>query len=261
MTKQKDLKRVVRTRMQKTGESYTAARLHVVAKRDGAAANEGAARESATKEGAAKESVAKNVAAKKAAASPQEAVPGYAALAGMSDATIAAKTGCTWEKWVAHLDYFGAADKPHREIVDHVHEKFGVPGWWAQSVTVGYERIRGLREIGQRRSGAYEATKSKTIAVPVGRLYAAFADAKARKRWLPGVALVVRKTTPEKSVRITWDDGTSVEAGFYPKGPEKSMVAVAHTKLTERARADELKRFWGERLDALAEQLTGGGGR
>ena len=58
--------------------------------------------------------------------------------------------------------------------------------------------------------------------MPVGRLFAAFADAKARKRWLP-----------------------------------KSMVAVAHTKLPDRARADKLKRFRGERLDALAEQLAG----
>jgi uncharacterized protein YndB with AHSA1/START domain len=241
MTKQKDLKRVVRTRMQKTGESYTAARIHVLGKRDGAA----------------KKSGAKQAAAKKPAKPAKEAKPDYAALAGMSDETIAAKTGCTWEKWVGHLDYFGAADKPHREIVDHVNEKFGIPGWWAQSVTVGYERIRGLREIGQRRGGSYETTKSKTIAAPVARLFAAFADAKARKRWLPGVELVVRKATPDKSVRITWVDGTSVEAGFYPKGPEKSMVAVAHTKLPDRARADELKRFWGERLDALAEQLAG----
>jgi uncharacterized protein YndB with AHSA1/START domain len=238
MTKQKDLKRVVRTRMQKTGESYTAARVHVLGKRDGAA-----------KKGAAKQAAAIKPA--------KEAKPDYAALAGMSDETIAAKTGCTWEKWVGHLDYFGAADKPHREIVDHVHGKFGVPGWWAQAVTVGYERIRGLREIGQRRGGSYEATKSKTIGVPVARLFAAFADTKARKRWLPGVDLAVRKATPDKSVRITWSDGTSVEAGFSSKGPEKSMVAVAHTKLPDRARADELKRFWGERLAALAEQLAG----
>jgi hypothetical protein len=33
MTKQKDLKRVVRARMQKTGESYTTARLHLVKNR------------------------------------------------------------------------------------------------------------------------------------------------------------------------------------------------------------------------------------
>ncbi len=230
MPKQKDLKRVVRTRMRKTGESYTSARVHVLGKRDGAA--------------------------KKSAKPAKEPTPDYAALAGMSDEAIQAKTGCTWEQWVGHLDYWGAADKPHREIAEHVKQKFGVPDWWTQTVTVGYERIRGLRAIGQRRSGSYEATKSKTIAAPLDRLYAAFADAKQRKRWLGDVALVVRKATTDKSMRITWDDGTSVEVGFYAKGAAKSMVAVAHTKLPDKARADELKRFWSERLDALAAQLA-----
>jgi len=271
MPKQKDLKRVVRARMRKTGESYTTARLHVLGKRKPAAKQAAAATKAAStvqRAAAVKQPVAAAKRPVKAAAatSAKKAPPkapaktaksDYAALAGMSDETIAAKTGCTWEKWVGHLDHFGAADKPHREIVDHVHGKFGIPGWWAQSVTVGYERIRGLRAIGQRRGGSYETTKSKTVGVPVERLFAAFADARSRQRWMPGVTFTVRKATPSKSLRITWDDGTSVEAGFYPKGPGKSMVAVAHTKLPNRARADELKRFWGERLDALAAQLAG----
>jgi uncharacterized protein YndB with AHSA1/START domain len=266
MPKQKDLKRVVRARMRKTGESYTSARVHVLGKREAAARKAaGTTRKSAA---AAKPpatsakrpaKAATKTSAKKAPAKARakEAKSDYAALAGMSDETIAAKTGCSWEKWVNHLDHFGAASKPHGEIARHVHEKFGVPGWWAQAVTVGYERIRGLRAIGQRRSGSYEVSKSKTVAAPVEQLFAAFADERARQRWMPGVAFTVRKATPSKSMRITWDDGTSVEAGFFPKGPGKSMVAVAHTKLPDKARADELKRFWGEHLDALAGQLAG----
>jgi uncharacterized protein YndB with AHSA1/START domain len=258
MAKQKDLKRVVRARMRKTGESYTTARVHVLGKRDAGAKKKAAAAAKSTRKAPAK--AAAPVAAKKKAPAKTRAKAAesdFAALAGMSNETIEAKTGCTWERWVAHLDRWGALDKPHREIVDHVHEKFGVPGWWAQGVTVGYERIRGLRAIGQRRSGSWETTKSKTVAVPVEQLFAAFADERMRERWMPGVSLTVRKATASKSLRITWNDGTSVEAGFYPKGPEKSMVAVAHTKLKDRARADELKRFWSERLDALAEQLAG----
>jgi uncharacterized protein YndB with AHSA1/START domain len=245
MPQQKDLKRVVRARMQKTGESYTAARVHVLAKRDSAAAKKTSTPESGGTR-------------KRAAAKPVEPKPDYAGLAGMSDATIKARTGCDWERWVKHLDHWGAADKTHREIAAHVHEKFGVPEWWTQSVTVGYERIKGLRAIGQRRSGVYETSKSKTIAVPLAKLYAAWATPAARKRWLPGVKLTVRKANADKSMRITWDDGTSVEVGFFAKGAAKSMVAVQHGKLSDRARADELKRFWGERLDALAASLTAG---
>jgi hypothetical protein len=232
MTKQKDLKRVVRTRMQKTGESYTAARLHVVGKRG---------------------------AAKKAAAAPAEPPPDYSALSGIADETILAKTGADWATWTRRLDAFGAAEKPHRDAAEYVHREFGVAGWWSQSVTVGYERIRGLRAIGQRRGGGYEASKSKTFAVPVATLFAAWTDARARRRWLPGVALKVRGATPYKTVRITWDDGTSVVAGFMDKGAAKSAVAIQHSKLPDRARVEELKRFWSERFAALDLYLAKGG--
>jgi len=82
---------------------------------------------------------------------------------------VKASTGCTWERWVKALDRVAAHTWPHRRIARYVHEKYKIPGWWAQTVTVGYERIKGLRAIGQRRDGAFEATKSKVFAVTLGR--------------------------------------------------------------------------------------------
>jgi hypothetical protein len=225
MPPQKDLKRIVRSRMEKTGESYTTARRQVVAK-------------------------------KPLALVPPPPPPlDYAALAGMSDTAIRAKTGRTWAEWVDDLDAFGAKDKPHREIAQHVFS-LGVEGWWSQSVTVGYERIRGLRERGQRRSGTWEASKSKTFPVPVETLFDAFANARTRKRWLPGVALKVKTATKPKSMRIQWDDGTSVDLWFQSKGPAKSSVAVQHVKLPAKEAAASRKQFWSERLDALGALLT-----
>ena len=224
MTKQKDLKRIVRSRMQKTGEAYTAARSNVLRK---------------SAPGATK----------------RTHPPDYQALAGLSDATIEAKTGCNWAKWVEHLDYAGAASMTHTQIAAHVHDKFGVPGWWSQTVTVGYERIKGLREIGQRLSGTYEASKSRTFPVAAEKLFEHFADSRKRKRWIPGIVLTVRKSSPPKSMRITWPDGTSVEMWFTPKGDSKCSVSVQHTKLASKERAVELKQYWQERLDALAAIL------
>ena len=221
MPKQKDLKRIVRSRMEKTGESYTAARLHVVQK-------------------------------KKPAAEP---LPDYAALAGMSDAALKNKTGRTWAEWVGILDQWDAAKKPHRDIAEHV-SSLGVPGWWTQTVTVGYERIRGLREKGQRRtSGLYEASKSRTFNVPVKKLFAAFANARTRSRWLPDVKLEVRTATAPKTMRLTWEDDTLVQLYFVPKGAAKSVVTVQHGKLPSKAAAVTMKEFWHERLTALGELL------
>ena len=34
-------------------------------------------------------------------------------------------------------------------IAEYVHTKYKVADWWTQTVTVGYERIKGLRARGQ----------------------------------------------------------------------------------------------------------------
>jgi len=224
MTTNKDFKRLVRGRMQKTGESYTAARSHLLEHKPAAAA--------------------------------APAVVDYAKLAGKSDAILKEKTGCTWERWVKALDHKQAHTWPHREIAKYVHEKYKIPGWWAQTVTVGYERIKGLRAIGQRRDGSFEASKSKTFPVPLARLYSAFHDARTRGRWLPGVDLTVRTATRDKSLRITWPDRTSVEVGFIRKGADRSQVAVQHGKLADRAAVKRIKQYWAERLSALEEVLA-----
>ena len=231
MPLQKDFKRVVRARMQKTGESYTAARANLLRRRPQGAAPA-------------------------PAAPPPASAPDYAKLAGMTNAAIEGKTGRDWAGWVAALDGIGARDWPHRRIAEAVHGDFKVKDWWAQTVTVGYERIKGLREIGQRRSGAYEASRSKTIAAPAEQITKAFTDAKLRKKWLPGIKLTIRKATAGKSVRITWDDGTDVTVWLTVKGTAKSSVAITHAKLSGKEDAAARKAFWGERLDALAELLA-----
>lgn len=223
MTTQKDFKRLVRARMLKTGEAYTTARAHLLNKRS--------------------------------PPKPTNKVD-YATLAGMSDATIKAKTGCTWERWVTALDRVQAHIWPHREIARYVYETYKVAGWWAQSVTVGYERIKGLRAIGQRRDGGFEASKSKVFSVPLGRLYRSFKDARTRARWLPGVKPAVRTATRDKYMRLTWPDQTLVQIGFLRKGPRKSQVAIQHVKLPDRAAATRMKQYWAERLSALAATLA-----
>jgi hypothetical protein len=226
MPTNKDFKRLVRGRMQKTGESYTAARAHLRKPKP------------------------------TAAVSPAPALADYARLAGKSDAVLKEKTGCTWERWVKTLDRAQAHTWPHPKIAKYVQEKYKIPGWWAQTVTVGYERIKGLRALGQRRDGSFEANKSKTFAVPLRRLYDAFHDSRMRARWLPGVDLTVRTATREKSMRITWPDRTSVEVGFARRGPAKSQVALQHGKLPDRAAAMRVKQYWAERLGALEDVLV-----
>ena len=221
MTRDKDRKRIIRNRMKKTGESYTAARAQILPRTNSKQA--------------------------------QPRTVNYAALAGMADDKVAAKTGRTWHEWVQVLDGDNASAMPHREIAELLHGKHRVADWWAQTVTVGYERIKGLRERGQRRGGAYEATKSRTFNVPVSTLFKAWTDDETRRQWL-GVKATVRKASAPKSIRLQWPDGTIIPVWFTPKG-SKSNVAVTQVKLPSKAAADEAKKQWAARLDALASVL------
>lgn len=173
----------------------------------------------------------------------------------MSDAAVQAKTGKTWSEWFEILDDAGARKIDHKGIVAILRGRHGLGPWWQQMVTVGYERARGIREEHQK-PGGYEISRSKTIDVPLSRLYAAWETAKARTRWLRDSNLVVRKVTPSKSMRITWVDGkTSVEANFSSKGQRKSLVTVQHNKLADAKAAARMKAYWGDQLDCLKAVL------
>lgn len=230
-----DFKRIVRARMEKTGEAYTAARA-VLLKRT------------------SPRRVSPVVAPSKAAP-PAEPTASLEKLAGMSDKAIEKATGCTWDKWVWALDQAGALEWSHRAVAEYVQNTYKVSDWWSQTVTVGYERIKGLRAIGQRRSGSFEANKSKTIASAAKAVSRAFSDSRVRAKWLPGESVTIRKVTAGKSVRMNWDDGTSVEAWLVPTPGGKTSVQVAHRKLADKADVDARKTFWAGRLDALKALL------
>ena len=216
MTERKSSKRRVRARMEKTGERYTAARRHLV-------------------EGKAE---------------PQEP-----ARERMSDETVFRRTGKTWNEWFAILDEWGASERPHREIARHVREAHDTSGRWAQSVTVAYERARGLRARHERPHG-YSVGASKTIGVPVWRLYAAFLDDDQRTRLLPDAPLSLRTAQPNRSARFDWGSGEMrVNVGFTDKGAEKSAVALEHERLPDVVAAERAKAEWRERLARLKRAL------
>jgi hypothetical protein len=244
MTSDKDLKRVVRARMEKTGESYTAARAQILSKpprkRSSAPARPAPPRLTSIPA--------------PPLPPPPAARPAYAKVAGMADARIADNTGHTWEEWVHLLDGDSAAEMAHPDIARLVSDKYRVRPWWTQAVTVGYERIKGLRARGQRRDGTYEASKSRTFDVPVATLFDAWADAATRRRWLDAKDVKVRTASRPRSIRLGWSDGTVIALWFTAKG-KKSTVAVQHTRLRDRETADAFKKFWAEQLDALARVL------
>ena len=219
MTTHRSFKRLVRARMQKTGESYTAARAVLLSADDGW--------------GGGKPPLA------------------------TSDDSIRERTGRGWEEWFDLLDEWGAAEKSHRDIARWVADQLGVEPlvWNAQAITGSYERARGGRAIGQHPDG-FRVSASKTVRVPVERLFDAFVDDGRRATWLPDADLRERTASRPKTARFDWgDDGTRLHLTFTPKGEDRSTVSLSHERLPDATARERMKSYWQERLGALGEEL------
>jgi hypothetical protein len=219
MTEHKSFKRLVRARMAKTGESYTAARARLLR------------------------------------ADPSNGAG--APTLKTSDEKIRARTGRGWEEWFATLDEWGAADRSHRDIARWLAEQMGIHplAWNAQAITASYELTRGLREVGEKADG-FAITASRTVAVPVDRLYEAVVSEAGRTAWLPDGRLSERTVTRPKSARFDWADGpTRVHVTFLPRGESRSTVALEHRRLGDAGEADRMKTYWRERLSVLKGAL------
>jgi hypothetical protein len=175
-----------------------------------------------------------------------------------SEEALRGATGHGYEDWFRLLDDAGMASQGHGEIARELTDRHGVDNWWAQTITVAYERARGLRPPLGGRDGLFSVSASKTISLPVERLFEAFMDVALRERWLPDGQLRERTSQPAKSARFDWGDGvTRVNVGFEPKGDARSQVAVAHERLADAEAAERMKHYWRERLNALKALLEG----
>ncbi|HEY7659592.1 MAG TPA: hypothetical protein VIC58_03240 [Actinomycetota bacterium] len=217
MTEQKARKRQVRDRMAKTGERYTTASRQLT---------------------------------KSAHMPPRAAEPPF------SEEAVRANTGKGWDEWFRILDTWKGTTHTHTEIARHLSTDLGVDGWWAQGVTVGYERARGMRAQYQRPDG-FCAYASKTVPVEAERLFRAFADARSRSGWLERGTLKARTSSPPTSARFDFRGGPSrVNVYVTPKGPAKATAAIEHERLDGPDEVAEMKAFWKERLGALAARLS-----
>jgi uncharacterized protein YndB with AHSA1/START domain len=193
----------------------------------------------------------------------------------LTDESVRAATGRSWEEWFSYLDERGGPSQGRRQIGVHLNYDLKIDAWWCAVINVQYEAARGVVERDGRPKG-YMVCATKTVNAPVERAWEAFANAEALGGWFgSGVELDFReggrfanadgdagqisKIRPNKAIRFTWEQprhtpGTVVETTFQPRG-EKCVVMVAHDRIQTAAEADELRATWGAALDRLKKQL------
>jgi len=220
MTTQEAFKKRVRERMAKTGERYGAAR-RVLLER------------------------------------AQQANPnGWAAQPQHDDALVRAKTGRGWLEWVAAIDAGPGRDSGHTAIAAWLVEQ-GVDAWWAQGVTVGFERITGLRLPGQMPDGTFTVSRSRVIAQPATSVRSMLLDDNSRTELLPGFTVTLLSRPGVKTPRFDFARGSDslgvVAFATDTASTHRTRLTVTHAKLASLDEGELWKEFWSEWLDALNE--------
>jgi len=64
---------------------------------------------------------------------------------------------------VLYPGWMGASEKGHKLTARYLAESWNISAWWAQTITVSYERSAGLRLVGQRSEGTFTVSLQRTI--------------------------------------------------------------------------------------------------
>ncbi|MFE6970895.1 DUF4287 domain-containing protein [Isoptericola sp. NPDC057653] len=225
MTTQESFKRRVRERMTRTGEKYGAARRALLAR----------------------------TAPSTAPGTAPGARP-WVSQPDVADDVVRENTGHGWDEWVGLVDAGPGRDAGHTAIAAWVAEQHGVSGWWAQSVTVGYERITGLRVPGQRPDGTFSVSRSRLTDLDPDQLRALLADDDARADLVPGLTLTPRSRPGVRSPRFGVSDGDGAHGvllvSLDPAGRRLRLTAT-HERIATAAEAEQWKGYWADWLEAL----------
>jgi hypothetical protein len=233
MTTDKARKRAVRTRMAKTGESYTSARHHLLDR------------------------------AEPRSSDPDPSGPTLAPLPPrmsepeVSEEAVTRATGRGWDDWLRLLDARGVEGFSHRDTAAWLSAEHGVTGWWAQTITVGYERARGLRRANQTSTG-FRVGVSRTLPAAADRVWPFLLEAGPRDAWLGAGTLRVRVAARGRACRFDFgDDGSRVLVDVTDRG-DRTTVAIEHERLAGPDVVEERRAYWRARLGELAGRLAGG---
>ena len=223
MTTNESFKRRIRSRMTETGERYGAARRVLI---------EQAAR-------------------RRAPASRPARARVWVSEPELSDDSVREATGRGWDEWCDLLDAWPGHDDGHTAIATHVRDDLGVDGWWAQTVTVGYERITGRRLPYQRSDGTFSANRSRTVSIDAAELRAALLDEDARSELFPGLATELRSRPSSKGVRIGIGTGIALfDLDALHDG--RLRLSIAHERLDSPEECGWWQDYWSAWLDALS---------
>ncbi|HEY8108672.1 MAG TPA: DUF4287 domain-containing protein [Patescibacteria group bacterium] len=191
----------------------------------------------------------------------------------ISDEAVEKATGKRPKQWFALIDKAGGAELAHKEIARYLYDEQGVAGWWAQMITVEYERSRGKREVGETADVGFEVGVHKTVEISKAAAWKAVTSTNWMSRWLYAtprlvegrpfnnekVAGEVRVVQPGEKIRLAWkptgwERSSTVQILVQTAPSGKTRLAFHHEKLADAKMRERMRAHW----KAAATEVPGG---
>lgn len=173
----------------------------------------------------------------------------------LTDEAVKKATGKGWEKWFTILNQEKAAKFEHKEIAKLLSGKYEVDGWWAQSITVEYERHLGKRQVGQVKDGTFQTAVSKTLPGNLDQVLKKWLDKVRDVKEFNSIPLagkpVISKTEKWRYWRVDLRDGSRVTITVGTKTADKTILTFSTEKLKDQDAIEHWKAYWKDYLKKL----------
>lgn len=168
---------------------------------------------------------------------------------------VCESTGRSWDEWFAVLKKEKAKELPHNDIFQLLNDVYKVPGWWAQSITVEYERHIGRRKVGQKSDGSFQVSKSKILDGGLDAVFAAWQNYVQDNKDFNGITF---SGEPKESItgkwrywRVNLSDGSRIVVSVGIKTATKSTLTITSEKLADQEAVERWRAYWKEHLHGL----------
>jgi len=166
----------------------------------------------------------------------------------IADEALIKATGKAWADWKKILRSMKAGDLSHKEIASKLSTEHGVPGWWAQGITVRFEQEIGRREPGQSSTGRYNVGVSTTIQGSMDDALAIWSAAVKNRKNFDGVSIDSPPTTTStpkwRYWKIKLKDGTRINVNISEKPGGKALLNIQHENLADSEGIERWRTFW-----------------
>jgi len=194
----------------------------------------------------------------------------------LSEKAYQEATGQSKEYWFKKLkDKEQGQVLSHKELAEYLATYNEVSFWWAQSITVDYEKKNGRRVTGETGTSGFQIGVSKTLHCTVERGWQILLSPEGQSLWLQpdvelkiekgascrredGFSAKVRVWNPNSHLRLSWqlsqwDQPSILQIRCLPKAEDRCIITFHQEKLPDQYWREQMKSHWKEILIRLNE--------